>query len=234
MELDLTEIRTDGGTQPRAQLDGVTVSEYADAMRRGNDFPPVKVMHDGENYWLYDGFHRVQAARQIGRETIKADVEQGTKEDAQWASLAANKRHGLRRSQEDKRRAIKRAGPELQRQALEEVKTSSKKMYDTTMAGLNSAATYGSFYHGKPGMQSITGIFRRNYRWSISKARMTGRVGFLSAKAARSAFYAKWFFYGSENQPARPVHDDAFEANREPYIKAQSVALRAVLARLQL
>jgi N6-adenosine-specific RNA methylase IME4/ParB-like chromosome segregation protein Spo0J len=109
MELDLTEIRTDGGTQPRAQLDGVTVSEYADAMRRGNDFPPVKVMHDGENYWLYDGFHRVQAARQIGRETIKADVEQGTKEDAQWASLAANKRHGLRRSQKDKRRAIKRA-----------------------------------------------------------------------------------------------------------------------------
>jgi len=36
-------------------------------------------------------------------------VEQGTKEDAQWASLAANKRHGLRRSQADKRRAIKRA-----------------------------------------------------------------------------------------------------------------------------
>ena len=109
MQLDLTKIRTDGGTQPRAQLDGVTVSEYADAMRRGDEFPPAKVMHDGENYWLYDGFHRVQAARQIGREETDVDVEQGTKEDAQWASLAANKRHGLRRSQADKRRAVKRA-----------------------------------------------------------------------------------------------------------------------------
>ena len=29
--------------------------------------------------------------------------------DAQWASLAANKDHGLRRSQADKRRAIRRA-----------------------------------------------------------------------------------------------------------------------------
>jgi len=109
MQIQLSQIRTDGGTQPRAQLDGVTVSEYAEAMERGADFPPVKVMHDGENYWLYDGFHRVKAAQQIGCEQIDADVEQGTKEDAQWASLAANKRHGLRRSQADKRRAIKRA-----------------------------------------------------------------------------------------------------------------------------
>ena len=108
-EIELKRLRTDGGTQPRAQLDGVTVTEYADAMRRGESFPPIHVMHDGEDYWLYDGFHRVQAARQIGRETIRADVQQGTKEDAVWESLAANKDHGLRRSQADKRRAIKRA-----------------------------------------------------------------------------------------------------------------------------
>ncbi|MCG8668917.1 MAG: hypothetical protein MI867_05850 [Pseudomonadales bacterium] len=138
------------------------------------------------------------------------------------------------RGADDVRKAIRRAGPELQRQALEEVKAHSQKMYQDTMAGLDTAASYGTFYHGKPGMQNITGIFRRNYRWSVSKAKLKGRVGFLSARAARKAFYAKWFFYGSENQPARPVHDDAFEANREPYIKAQSVALRAVLARLQL
>jgi len=54
-ELELKRLRTDGGTQPRAQLDGVTVSEYADAMRRGDSFPPIRVMHDGEDYWLYDG-----------------------------------------------------------------------------------------------------------------------------------------------------------------------------------
>lgn len=138
------------------------------------------------------------------------------------------------RGAEDVRKAIRKAGPELQRQALEEVRVASKQMYDDTMTRLANAAAYAPLYHGKPGMQDITGIFRRNYRWSVSPTKMKGRVGFLSAQAARKAFYAKWFFYGSDNQPARPVHDDAFEANREPYIKAQSVALRAVLARLQL
>jgi len=73
------------------------------------DFPPISVMYDGEEYWLYDGFHRLRAAEKVGRSEIEADVEQGTKEDAQWASLAANKQHGLRRSQADKERAITRA-----------------------------------------------------------------------------------------------------------------------------
>lgn len=136
------------------------------------------------------------------------------------------------RGAQDVRRAIKRAGPELEKQALQEVRKSSKRMYDDTMSGLNTASEYARFYHGGVGMQQLTGLFRRNYRWSISKRKLTGRVGFLSARAARAAYYAKWFFYGSENQPARPVHDDAFEANREPYIKAQTVALRSVLTRI--
>jgi len=109
MQIQLSEIRTDGGTQPRAQLDGVTVSEYAEAMERGTDFPPVKLMHDGDNYWLYDGFHRVKAAQQIGRKQIEAEVQQGTREEAVWESLAANKKHGLRRSKPDRDRAIRRA-----------------------------------------------------------------------------------------------------------------------------
>jgi DNA-binding Lrp family transcriptional regulator len=87
----------------------VTVSEYAEAMKRGDEFPPVQVMHDGENHWLYDGFHRVKAAKEIRRGTVSAEVDQGTREDAIWASLAANKRHGLRRSKHDVRRAVKRA-----------------------------------------------------------------------------------------------------------------------------
>ena len=108
-ELKIHELRIDGGTQPRAMLDGPTVMEYAETMERGVELPPVSVMYDGENYWLYDGFHRVKAAQNIDRTTIRAEIKQGTKEDAQWESLAANKAHGLRRSQADKRRVIKRA-----------------------------------------------------------------------------------------------------------------------------
>jgi len=108
-ELSIDDIRTDGGTQPRAEINRGIVSEYAEDLERGDTFPPVKVMYDGEDYWLYDGFHRVEAYREQGHTTITANVEQGTKQDAQWASLAANQKHGLRRSQVDKRRAIKQA-----------------------------------------------------------------------------------------------------------------------------
>jgi len=108
-DLKISEIRMDGETQPRSQIDTVTVTEYAEAMERGDKFPPVSVIYDGDDYWLYDGFHRVRAAEKRGEFQIRAEVEQGTREDAVWKSLAANKRHGLRRSQADKRRAIKRA-----------------------------------------------------------------------------------------------------------------------------
>jgi len=108
-KLRISEIRMDGETQPRSQIDTVTVTEYAEAMERGDKFPPVSVIYDGDDYWLYDGFHRVRAAEKRGKFQIRAEVEQGTREDAVWESLASNKKHGLRRSQADKRRAIKRA-----------------------------------------------------------------------------------------------------------------------------
>lgn len=136
------------------------------------------------------------------------------------------------RGAKEVRRAIKRAGPEVQEMALKNVRKSAQQMHRDTMNGLETAAAYGPFYHGGLGMRRITGIFRRNYRWSISKTRLTGRVGFLSARAARAAFYASMFFYGTQTQPARPVHDDAFEANRESYIRNQTVGLRAALARI--
>ena len=40
---------------------------------------------------------------------IAADVHQGTREDAQWYSFSANKANGLRRTNEDKQRAVKAA-----------------------------------------------------------------------------------------------------------------------------
>lgn len=104
--LNLTQIRTHGGTQSRAGLHVETISEYADAMRDGDTFPPVDVYHDGESYWLADGFHRVEAAYKAGLTRLSANVHQGTRRDAVLASVGANARHGLRRTNEDKRRAV--------------------------------------------------------------------------------------------------------------------------------
>jgi len=107
MLLKLNQIRTDGGTQPRAVLSDETIKEYAEAMRAGAQFPPVTVFHDGKHLWLADGFHRVGAARMVNAEgVIEAGVRQGTRRDAQWYSFGANKAHGLRRAPGDPRRSI--------------------------------------------------------------------------------------------------------------------------------
>ena len=105
-QLMLNLIRADGGTQPRAQMDFITISEYAEAMEEGSAFPPVVVFFDGEDYWLADGFHRLKAAVQLGRNDIEADVRPGTRREAVLFSMGANAEHGLKRSPEDKRRAV--------------------------------------------------------------------------------------------------------------------------------
>ena len=60
------------------------------------------------DYWLADGFHRVGAARKIGRETIEAEVKDGSARDAILHGIGANASHGLRRTQADKQRAVER------------------------------------------------------------------------------------------------------------------------------
>jgi transposase-like protein len=107
--IDLAKIRLNGGTQPRVEIDDELVIEYANAMADRVAFPPVVVFYDGTDYWLADGFHRVKAARHRLLKQIECDVRQGTQQDAQWFSFGANQAHGLRRTPEDKQRAIRQA-----------------------------------------------------------------------------------------------------------------------------
>lgn len=125
MQLVICSIRTDGGTQPRETIDFVTVADYADDMRAGAIFPPVVVFNDGADYWLADGFHRLRAAEQAGLDEIRADVRQGTQQDAQWYSYSVNAKHGMRRSSEDKRRAVEAAmaHPYASRHSTREIAT---------------------------------------------------------------------------------------------------------------
>jgi ParB-like chromosome segregation protein Spo0J len=104
--LPIENLRTDGGTQPRGELDLEVVDRYADEMENEAQFPPVIVFHDGSLHWLADGFHRLFAAKKAGQITIRCDVKQGTQRDAILYSLGANAEHGLPRSNEDKRRAV--------------------------------------------------------------------------------------------------------------------------------
>jgi hypothetical protein len=70
-------------------------------------FPAVTVFYDETDYWLVDGFHRVAAAKQKGKTMIAVEIRPGSLLEAQWCSFGVNKSHGLRRTNEDKRRAVK-------------------------------------------------------------------------------------------------------------------------------
>lgn len=101
-------IRTDGGTQPRVVMSTNTVDEYALDMESGAVFPPVTLFYDGKDYWLSDGFHRISAARKAGLDTIDADVTEGTKRDAILYSVGCNGKHGQRRTNKDKQKAVEK------------------------------------------------------------------------------------------------------------------------------
>lgn len=105
-KVKLADIRTDGGTQPRFEIDESLVAEYADAMTEGAEFPPVVTYFDGVAHWLADGFHRVHAARKIGMKEVHVEQHHGTKRDAVLYSVGANADHGMRRTNADKRKAV--------------------------------------------------------------------------------------------------------------------------------
>lgn len=107
-ELVLDLIRMDGGTQSRQSLDGETINDYAEAMAGGARFPEVTVFYDGKAYWLADGFHRVNAAKQAGLISLPVSLHQGTQRDAILYSVGANASHGKRRTNADKRQAVER------------------------------------------------------------------------------------------------------------------------------
>jgi hypothetical protein len=105
-ELNIADIRIDGGTQARVKLSSEVVDEYAESTELGAHLPDILVFFDGSSYWLADGFHRFHAARRREAKTIAAEVQTGTQRDAILCAAKSNTSHGLRRTAADKRQAV--------------------------------------------------------------------------------------------------------------------------------
>jgi hypothetical protein len=92
------------------QTDPKTVQAYAESMRDGIEFPPIDVFTDEQSGQciLADGFHRYTAHLSIKpNEPIRCLVHEGRVDDARIFACGANAKHGLRRTNEDKRKAVK-------------------------------------------------------------------------------------------------------------------------------
>jgi len=169
MKLRISTIRTDGGAQPRARVSLETVSDYAAEIKGGAKFPPVVVFHDGTDYWLADGFHRRDAFIASGASSIEADVKQGTQRDAVLFSAGANATHGMRRTNDDKRRAVlklledekwaKWSDREIARRCAVDSKTVASLRPNVT-AEIHSEKTYTT-KHGTEATMNTANIGRR-------------------------------------------------------------------------
>lgn len=108
MNLAIDKIRTDGNTQPRATLDEATIRDYALDMLEGDEFPPLVVFHDGADYWLAAGFHRLAAAASIGVTEFSVIVRKGGPREAYLFAVDDNRKNGVRYTNKDKHRIVQR------------------------------------------------------------------------------------------------------------------------------
>lgn len=158
MRLELDKVNTNAGTQVRARLpDDAVVTEYAEAMKKpGNKFPPI-IVYDTQDpvqpkrnespLLLADGFHRLAAARRNESSHIQAEVWKGTREDAIKHALKANTTHGIRRTNDDKRRAVEIAlkeWPDLSSAAIARICAVSHTFVENERKHLQPATVAGS------------------------------------------------------------------------------------------
>jgi len=107
MDIEIGKITVNVEIVGRADgLDFVTIQSYADDMEAGAVFPPVKLVGDGDVFWLVDGLHRLEAAKKINREQISSNVTEGDERVAMLVSCVANADHGKRRTNEDKHQKV--------------------------------------------------------------------------------------------------------------------------------
>ena len=120
------------GLQTRDGLANAVVKDYAESAKAGSKLPPVTVIREVApaapdpaapapvspipspqssipKYYLVDGYHRVAAAERLGLTTIDAEVIDGDFTAALRLALKANAEHGLRRTNADKRNALRMA-----------------------------------------------------------------------------------------------------------------------------
>jgi hypothetical protein len=108
-KMTIEKIRIDGGTQMREEISEEAVETYAEVyadQKKAKKMPPLQVVQEGKNYWLWDGFHRYHAARRAGLESIDVVIIKGTIKDAIKFAAGANITHGLHRTRKDKRYAV--------------------------------------------------------------------------------------------------------------------------------
>lgn len=104
--LNLGAVILDPRLQSRTETNEEVIEDYSDAIKRGDEFPPLLVYFDGTHYWLVDGYHRYHAHKKAGKAGVACEVVNGTITEAILKATSVNSKHGMRRTYADKRKAV--------------------------------------------------------------------------------------------------------------------------------
>jgi transcriptional regulator with XRE-family HTH domain/transposase-like protein len=106
IKLPLLSLTVDLAIQQRVSTDDALVVEYSQDIRAWIAQAPIDVFGADGKYIVADGFTRTNACLAAEMDYIYARVHPGTRRDALLFAIGANRAHGLRRSNEDKHRAV--------------------------------------------------------------------------------------------------------------------------------
>ena len=101
-ELRIDELKTDASLQPR--VGGLDFAHVRALEERPKSWPPLKVVREDEGYMLVDGFHRLEATRNLGFKTVRVQVIDAPADgDLHTLAFALNAEHGRPLSLADRR-----------------------------------------------------------------------------------------------------------------------------------
>jgi DNA repair photolyase len=106
-KIPIEKIEVDLDVHPRERLNKEAATEYGVAMSAGKKLPPIIVFQEGKIYFLADGWHRLEGAKNCFMKEIEAVVYKGSRRDAILFAVRANNEHGLQRTNADKRKAVR-------------------------------------------------------------------------------------------------------------------------------
>src|SRR3989442_6593104 len=104
--LKIDDINISAAVQIRARLNQDAITQYTDIF---DQLPPVDV-YDVQRHGLVlaDGWHRLEAAKRLNRDSVLAVVRKGTLQDAMAWAVIANVKHGQPLTRQERYDAVLR------------------------------------------------------------------------------------------------------------------------------
>lgn len=105
-KISISKIVSDENIMPREHINHIYINNLVDDLETGAKFPPVDLFFNGKQYFIADGFHRLEVFKISGHNKIMSTVRKGNRRDALSFSCGVNSEHGLRRTNKDKKKAV--------------------------------------------------------------------------------------------------------------------------------